>query len=251
MLEEIYRTHGHLLLATNPANGRRLLYCSIPKVGNTSLKTFLLGLDKRHIGKYTDDSMHYYIRTAMGLPRLLNQKRVNASTINKTFKVMFVRHPFERLVSFFLDKGRRNTKTGDHYYYKYWNKAMAKARGGKVDTKKDVIKFSEFVDIILTTEPATYDLHWQLYSDRCKPCWVNYNYIGTLDDLHKMNELIGAKEELNLWENKGPSNTNNATLVLFSQLPKSTVMKLYRIYYPDFLMFGFPIDDYLSVAKSE
>ncbi|CAN8004401.1 unnamed protein product, partial [Ixodes hexagonus] len=249
-LQEIYRTYHHLLLPTNPQNGRRLLYCSIPKVGNTSLKKFLLSLDKSHKGKYIEDTLHYYITTEMGLPKLMYYRRINSSIVNKTFKVMFVRHPFERLVSFFLDKGRRNTKTGDHYYSTYWNSAMAKARGGKVDTQKDLIKFSEFVAIILNTDPKDYDLHWQLYSDRCQPCRVHYDFIGTLDDLHKMYEFMGVKDRRQLWENKGPSNTNNATLVYFSQLPKSTVMKLYKTYYPDFLLFGYSVDDYLGVAAS-
>lgn len=247
-VRDIYLTTSHLLYATNPQNGRSVLYCSIPKVGNTSLKKFLLGLNESHRGRFTDGTLHLYVANNIGVRHLMYNEQVNKTTLDKTFKVMFVRHPFERLVSFFQDKSRRETTTGNYYYYKYWENAMAKSRG-RVVTKQDVIRFDEFVDILLGSDPSKYDLHWQLFSDRCRPCTLPYNFVGTLRDLHKMNEWMGVKNNQQPWENRGPSDTRNATSYYFSLLPREKVMKLYKIYFPDFLMFGYGVDEYLSVSK--
>ncbi|KAL1416898.1 hypothetical protein MTO96_027393 [Rhipicephalus appendiculatus] len=165
--------------------------------------------------------MHYYVYSAMGLPFVLYRKRLTMSDLARAFKVMFVRHPFERLVSFFEDKTRRTVPTGKYFYYRYWNNAMVRFRGaGNVDRKKDLITFEEFVDLLLSIRPSNYDLHWQRYSDPLRALWVN----------------------------KGPSDTKTVALSYFSRLPRSKVERLYAIYAVDFMMFGYSAEEYLNVA---
>lgn len=250
-LSVVYSHYQQLLYAVNPKNNRSVLYCSIPKVANTSLKMFLLSLDKVHSGKYTDSTMHNYVYWSMGLPNLLGRKRVNMTSVASAFKVMFVRHPFERLASFFEDKTRRSVGTGQYFYSKYWNKAMKKYRGANnVNTEKDVITFEEFVDLLLSTEPSRYDIHWQLYSHRCEPCIVPYDFVGTLDDLHVMYDALGVADQSQLWENKGPTgDTKKAALAHFSRLPRWKVAKLYGIYALDFAMFGYSADEYFNRTR--
>lgn len=247
----MYSHYQHLLYAINPKNNRSVLYCSIPKVANTSLKMFLLSLDRMHSGKYTDSSMHNYVYWSMGLPNLLGRKLVNTTSVASAFKVMFVRHPFERLVSFFEDKTRRSVGTGRYFYAKYWNKAMKKYRGANnVNTNKDVITFEEFVDLLLSTEPSRYDIHWQLYSDRCEPCIVPYDFVGTLDDLHVVYDALDVADRSQLWVNRGPTgDTRRAALAHFSRLPRWKVAKLYGIYALDFAMFGYSADEYFDHTR--
>lgn len=247
-LAVVYSHYQQLLYAVNPKNNRSVLYCSIPKVANTSLKMFLLSLNKSHSGKYTDSTMHNYVYWSMGLPFVLGRNLVNMTTLESAFKVMFVRHPFERLVSFFEDKTRRTVRTGQYFYAKYWNKAMKKYRGAKnVNTEKDVITFEEFVDLLLSIEPSRYDLHWQLYSDRCEPCIVPYDFVGTLQDLHVMYDALNVTDQSQLWVNRGPTgDTKRASLAHFSRLPRWKVAKLYGIYALDFAMFGYSADEYFN-----
>ncbi|XP_070382433.1 carbohydrate sulfotransferase 11-like isoform X1 [Dermacentor albipictus] len=248
-LKVIYKTYKHLLYAVNPRNNRSVLYCSIPKVANTSLKTLLLSLNESHRGKYTDSTMHFYVYSAMGLPFMLYRNDVTVSDLANAFKVMFVRHPFERLVSFFEDKTRRTVPTGKYFYYKYWNDAMVRFRGVEnVDTQKDLITFEEFVDLLLSIHPSKYDLHWQLYSDRCEPCLVPYDFVGTLEDVPVMYSALGVTNRSQLWVNKGPSDTRNVALSYFSRLPRSKVVALYGIYAVDFMMFGYSAEEYLNTV---
>lgn len=249
-LQGIYWTYKHLLYAVNPRNNRSVLYCSIPKVANTSLKTLLLSLNESHRGMYSDSNMHYYAYTKMGLPYALYRNDVNFTTLANAFKIMFVRHPFERLVSFFEDKTRRSVATGRYFYYKYWNAAMVKYRGvGNVDTTKDLITFEEFVDLLLSIEPSHYDLHWQLYAHRCEPCLVPYDFVGTLEDVPVMYHALGLPDGSQLWANKGPSDTKDMTLAYFTSLPKSKVERLCDIYALDFAMFNYSANEYLTVAN--
>ncbi|XP_064479522.1 carbohydrate sulfotransferase 8-like [Ornithodoros turicata] len=240
-----YKTRLHLLFS---GVVRDVLYCSIPKVANTSLKKLLLTLDESHNGRYTENTLHSYVKTALAVPQLLRHGKTSLSQVESAFKVMFVRHPFERLVSFFQDKGRRGTKTGNYYYRTYWNRLMKRLRGAReVDTLKSMLTFREFVHLLLETSPKQYDLHWQLYSDRCAPCTVQYDLVGTFDDLPDFYRLLGR--DYTNWENKGPSNTANDTLYHFSQLSRSAVMSLYRVYFKDFLLFGYSVEPYLDVAQ--
>ncbi|KAH6941273.1 hypothetical protein HPB50_015462 [Hyalomma asiaticum] len=249
-LNIIYKRYKHLLYAVNPRNNRSVLYCSIPKVANTSLKTLLLSLNESHRGKYTDSTMHYYVYSTMGLPFVLYRHDVNVSDLANAFKVMFVRHPFERLVSFFEDKTRRTVPTGKYFYYRYWNEAMVRFRGaGNVDTSRDLITFEEFVDLLLSIKPSHYDLHWQLYSDRCKPCLVPYDFVGTLEDVPVMYSALGMNNSSRLWVNKGPSDTRNVALSYFSRLPRSKVARLYGVYAVDFMMFGYSAEEYLNAGN--
>ncbi|KAK8762805.1 hypothetical protein V5799_025926 [Amblyomma americanum] len=199
---------------------------------------------------YSASSMHYYVYMKMGLPYALHRKEVNMTTLANAFKIMFVRHPFERLVSFFEDKTRRSVSTGRYFYHKYWNNVMIKYRGvGNVDTTKDLITFEEFVDLLLSTEPKHYDLHWQLYAHRCEPCLVPYDFVGTLEDVPVMYRALGLPDGSQLWANKGPSDTKDMTLAYFTSLPKSKVEMLYSIYAMDFAMFNYSAHEYLSAAK--
>lgn len=249
-LNIIYKNYKHLLYAVNPRNNRSVLYCSIPKVANTSLKTLLLSLNESHRGKYTESTMHYYVYSAMGLPFVLYRNQVNVSDLVSAFKVMFVRHPFERLVSFYEDKTRRTVPTGKYFYYKYWNNAMARFRGAEnVDRKKDLITFEEFIDLLLSIRPSNYDLHWQRYSDRCEPCLVPYDFVGTLKDVPVMYSALGMTNRSRLWVNKGPSDTKNVALSYFSRLPRSKVERLYSIYAVDFTMFGYSAKEYFNAAN--
>ncbi|KAL3206984.1 hypothetical protein MRX96_039813 [Rhipicephalus microplus] len=124
---------------------------------------------------------------------------------------------------------------------------MARFRGAEnVDRKKDLITFEEFIDLLLSIRPSNYDLHWQRYSDRCEPCLVPYDFVGTLKDVPVMYSALGMTNRSRLWVNKGPSDTKNVALSYFSRLPRSKVERLYSIYAVDFTMFGYSAKEYLQ-----
>ena len=93
------------------------------------------------------------------------------------FTFVFIRHPFERLVSAYLDKfiAKRNSV----FIQALLNYEI---ENGLVDHKFSFEHFVNFViDEISTDSMTEGSLHWWPYSSLCKMCDINYSYIGHLE----------------------------------------------------------------------
>src|SRR5690606_23075614 len=102
-------------------NNKDFLYCFIPKVACSSVKEFILENSDKTVGVEdfkTDGDFHLYMKNEFGLSHLLKRHEATMEEVmsSNTYKFFLVRHPFERLVSCFEDKSRRNTKN-DQYFY--------------------------------------------------------------------------------------------------------------------------------------
>jgi hypothetical protein len=166
-------------------------------------------------------------------------------------KFIFVRHPFERLVSAYQDK-----LAGDNVFYQ---KAVGIAIIRKYRKEPSALSlqkghdvtFPEFVDFIVDEWKdgrVPLDVHWRPVVDLCHPCSMEYDFIGKFETLDQdVDHLLQTLNESGLTSQllKSPGNTKpKTTATLWSQsmktLSRKQLNELDNIFMEDFRLFGYP-----------
>ena len=168
------------------------------------------------------------------------------------FKVMFVRSPLERLLSAYINKF---TKAYSTYFRKrYGRKIVRRYREDPSDQslqRGHDVTFSEFIQYILdpqTTESSSFNAHWRQYYKLCRPCIVNYDYIGKYETLAE--DVGNVLRALNATHIKFPasvaSGRRTADLVssVYANISSEDIHGLWKTYAVDFEMFGYKYPDF-------
>ena len=188
------------------------------------------------------------------------------------FTFMFVRHPFDRLLSAYRDR------ILDNFYSYQANKFIPEMlreagienrltkhskKGQKLDSLKDEIKESElptfemFLKYIIKHGVGS-DTHWNSYVDTCQPCAANYTVIGHLETSEKDEEYILRHSRLGRYsDNKGVTwkhvtkngNSEMWRQKYFSQIPCDILRKLAEMYKYDFEFFGYKPEIYFEMCR--
>ncbi|CAG2190752.1 CHST11 [Mytilus edulis] len=162
----------------------KMVYCGIEKVGSTFWRRLIQLLHKHEIrSPYSikpRDCMQNY-------KSFQSQKLDNYHDILKeNSKFLFVRDPYSRLLSGYLDK---IFSPNPYYWYLIGSKAVEFTRKQKKHCGHDVT-FPEMVEYFIHTEEQNKDRdgHFLPATDHCRPCFVKYDYIGKMetfaDDVH-------------------------------------------------------------------
>lgn len=197
-------------------------------------------------------------------PRLVNQ------TVNSSFKFLFVRHPFDRLVSAFRNKLEdANAEKDGTYFYKTYGRSIVerfrrnrnKDRRVENDNSVNVNSrreptFPEFVDYLLHTNPNDYDEHWRPVALHCHVCQFKFDYIIKYEHFEdEINFLVDVLQEDGrlpqnfhlTWENRG--GTDKKTVVRYlKQLSEEQLVQLFDKYRLDFLYFGYSPEGYTDYS---
>lgn len=160
----------------------KLLYCYIPKVASSNVKRLLLTLQN-----LTDDSNAIKYFDQRGFEFLSDVSAEERDDILKTFlKFMLVRHPLDRILSAYRNKllDGKNTE----FQIKYARDIVRKYRQSSVapnETKGDDLKFEEFVKYLIDEKNDLQYMneHWMPMYQLCQPCFVNYDFIGSFENL--------------------------------------------------------------------
>uniref|UniRef100_A0A3B3YPE2 Carbohydrate sulfotransferase n=1 Tax=Poecilia mexicana TaxID=48701 RepID=A0A3B3YPE2_9TELE len=227
----------------------RLLYCEVPKAGCSNWKRVLMVL--AGIARSTQDIPHDAAHYSNQLRRLDSYDRAGIAERLRTYtKVLFVREPFERLVSAFRDK----FESPNSYYHPVFGRAIisryrANATGSALKTGAGVT-FREFVQYLLDTQrPVGMDIHWERVSQLCSPCLIHYDFIGKIESLQEDADFllrgIGAPGNLTFpdFKDRNPRakrTSSRITQDYFSQLNRTERQKVFEFYYRDYLMFSYP-----------
>ncbi|XP_010784174.1 carbohydrate sulfotransferase 12-like isoform X1 [Notothenia coriiceps] len=171
-------------------------------------------------------------------------------------KFLFVRDPFVRLISAFRNKfGKPNED-----FYKQFGSVMlrryANLSGSLPETAAEAFAagikptFQQFITYLLdpeTERESIFNEHWRQVYRLCHPCQVKYDFIGRLEsletDAEHLLKLLEVDHLLHF-----PSGARNRTAASwerdwFAQIPIAMRRELYKLYEPDFELFGYPKPD--------
>ncbi|XP_078353621.1 carbohydrate sulfotransferase 10-like [Oculina patagonica] len=137
------------------------------------------------------------------------------------YKFMFVREPFERLLSAYKDK----------YIHPR-----------PVDKDPFITVFGRKIVEYIINGGDKEDWHWENYGDICRSCEVQYDFVGHYENLEEDSKYV--LEQANLTQLKFPkiipAKTKDELVQYYSQIPKDWIKRLYNVYQSSFELFGYP-----------
>lgn len=235
----------------------QLVFCFIPKVGCSNWKRILMVLDNqtKDVDGLTSNEVHINGKFRF----LVNYGPKERERILSEYeKFLFVRHPFERLLSVFKNKLEDLENYRRKPQFQRYGKAIirewrANASDVELATGENTT-WAEFVKYLTHPERREkvekldnyFSDHWREMYKVCSPCAVKYDFIGKMESVE--NE---AKYLLKKWkaddkarylgaETSRPTNSSYLYENYFTHLETDDLRKLWEIYERDFSLFGYP-----------
>ena len=181
---------------------------------------------------------------------------------------MIVRDPFERLVSAYRNKFQNKTAinyTMDTIPDKSFMKRMQNNRKRIIEKYRynytrtveaeDSVSFIEYVRHLIDTPPWEVNEHWMPYEDLCRPCNVNYDFIGSVDTLerdvtHVMRQIYANETKYRVvYTGDVLTKTKQTTVRFLKGLSQKYFDQLLAIHKTDFELFGYPVPQYKTLHK--
>lgn len=182
-------------------------------------------------------------------------------------RMIFVRHPFERLASAYSEKiatlpeDRRQEKP--HYdqirqkiceEYVTLNTSYSSTTNSSF-YEKCIPAFEHFVKYILDEYATSFtsDPHWRPYSTICTVCQYKYNFIGKLETMETdYSELLRYLNipDWDIQKRRNPSQKSQKSYQqFFSSLSDELFCRLKEFYANDFHLFSYRPDDYIDRSR--
>ncbi|CAL4116921.1 unnamed protein product, partial [Meganyctiphanes norvegica] len=228
-------------------HARKLVYCFVPKVACTSWKRVWLKLTNIvPQNKTLLDIDRYFVHTS--LPNLASQKSKLPEILETYRKFMFVRHPFDRVLSAYKDKFENEDKKSSYNFHKEIGKKIeAKYRKPSTDGKN--VTFEDFMHYISEPEGNSFEQlneHWRSLHQLCNPCSINYDFIGKYENIHEdapyVLDWIGASDLIGRFPSSDrPFNAKRYDPHYFNQLSSKTKLLFFAKFIADFIPFDYDI----------
>ncbi|KAJ1103929.1 hypothetical protein NDU88_001349 [Pleurodeles waltl] len=161
-------------------------------------------------------------------------------------KVMFTRHPLQRLISAYRDKF---LYSDNEQYYKKTIASVIKTKFRKSQTLVGNVTFPELVRYILKWKPSHSDIHWRPMFELCDSCNIQYDFLGKFETLQEdadhVLKRIGAPKGLQFpnviaYANEARTSAR-ITEKYLKKLTSHELQRLLKIYHLDFTIFNYPI----------
>ncbi|XP_046893463.1 carbohydrate sulfotransferase 12 [Hypomesus transpacificus] len=241
-----------------------IIYCYVPKVACSNWKRIMIVLSESMLL----DGVPY--REPSAVPRDMVHNSSLHFTFNKFWKrygkfsrhlmkvklqkytkFLFVRDPFVRLISAFRNKFQLRNEE----FYKRFSQVILRRYGNHSDLPTSVDEafaaklrpsFSQFIQYLLDPQTETempFNEHWRQVYRLCHPCQIQYDFVGHLETVEEDAEhLLRILKVDNVVE--FPTSHRNLTASSweadwFSTVPLVARRELYRLYEPDFRLFGY------------
>ncbi|CAH2312047.1 carbohydrate sulfotransferase 13 [Pelobates cultripes] len=233
-----------------------LLYCYVPKVACTNWKRVMMILTGQ--SKYKDPAQipanEAHISTNLRSLSEFTTSEINYRLRNY-LKFIFVREPFERLVSAYRNKFTRTYNTAFHK--RYGTKIVERHRRNpslEALERGDDVTFEEFVYYLvdpMTQKEEPFNEHWERVHSLCHPCIVHYDVVGKYETLEEdaqyVLQLIGVGDSIKFPSSKSPRTTGGMAAEFFKGVNRFYQRRLFNLYKMDFLLFNYSIPNYLQI----
>ncbi|XP_061591056.1 carbohydrate sulfotransferase 11 isoform X2 [Cololabis saira] len=263
LLEQACRNHTRKRRVLSPEDLKHLIvddkhgliYCYVPKVACTNWKRVLMVLTGD--GRYTDP-LSIPANEAHVAGRLRTLSEFSTVEINQRLrsylKFLFVREPFERLVSAYRNKFTRSYNTAFHKRYgtKIIRRHRAEPRPEALAAGADV-SFGEFVQYLVdprTQREEPFNEHWERVHSLCHPCLIRYDVVGKYETLEPdaaaVIRLAGVEDAVQFPASAKSTRTDGDMAArFFKHISPFYQRKLFNLYRMDFTLFNYSTPQYL------
>lgn len=164
----------------------RLIYCPIPKAANSNWKYLIRKFERRH--DYTNLSVAHRVNASRF--RYLTDYSVDEAhrLLNDAsyLKFVFVRDPYQRLLSCYMDKFRN---TNAVYVANEYTPFLAQLYSWPIARRLAARhaarpSFTAFVDQLARQTPQQMNAHWMPQTLHCGIGIMPYDFIGRMETLH-------------------------------------------------------------------
>jgi hypothetical protein len=168
-----YLSATQVVYVTNISLSYKYIFVETPKAGCTTIKEALQRLELRDPTFDRKEVADFHARDSSPL---LNARQVGSfrKLVNDPgmFKFCFVRHPFTRLLSCYLDKIQRNRP----------QKVDILRQLGLPETKLDTpVAFDQFVAAVVDQPVSVMDPHWRVQYYQTMQDGIRYDFVGRFE----------------------------------------------------------------------
>ncbi|XP_013416163.2 carbohydrate sulfotransferase 11 [Lingula anatina] len=251
----------------------KVLFCQIPKAGSTNVKRlFIVANKQKNITSDLDfmsNKAHQVWREERTLyqyltPAIKNFEETTKRLLENYTKILFVRHPFERLVSYYRMMFQIFSYEGTDVSRSSWdifNRVRRLYHRPEIprhpsQNLTQLFPFRDFIQFVIDHSKRTkdgswkvdsyVDIHWLPISEQCFPCQVRYDIIGKLEtfdeDLDQVAKHVGIRQKI-LYPSSMKRKTFGHVKEAFKTLSLQQIAELKRIYSQDFKLFNYEHDE--------
>jgi hypothetical protein len=183
------------------------IYCPIYKVASSSFRIMMILLNQpsNSFDIIKLDKFYNYVNANYSLASYTETERKNLLNDPNFFKFAFVRNPWSKLASAYLNKFVHPKKSNHHFLLEVINKIYQK-KDLEPNYQKS-ITFKEFVEYLALTEDSEIDNHWKpqhLFLEN-----IQFDFIGRfenlVEDFNYIKERLNIKINLPYWNKSGYS----------------------------------------------
>lgn len=230
----------------------KLLYCYVPKVACTNWKRVFMVLlgnaSKENVSSIPSDIVHQ----KSTFPKLSDYTVEQAHYFIENFtKYVFVRHPFERLLSAYRNKLQEPSERSKYFQMRIGRDIVKHYRINATNESLQLgndVTFEEFALYLIDHYVPAFNEHWKPISELCYPCLIRYDFIGKYETLQSDAEFI--LKAINESHIKFPevrlSNTTTQIVRYYNTLPSQVIARLYNIFILDFKLFSYSTENILG-----
>ncbi|KAM3864147.1 carbohydrate sulfotransferase 12-like [Diretmus argenteus] len=247
-----------------------VIYCYVPKVACSNWKRLMIVLSESLLQDgvpYSDplaiprdqvhnSSMHFTFNKFWKRYGKFSRHLMKVK-LKKYTKFLFVRDPFVRLISAYRNKFEMRNED----FYRRFAQVMLRRYANQPTPPASVDEafavglhpsFSQFVQYLLdpqTEKEMPFNEHWRQVYRLCHPCQIQYDFVGHLETVEEdAEQLLRQLRVDNVVE--FPTSHRNLTADTweadwFSTVPLEARRDLYKLYEPDFRLFGYDSPDTL------